>query len=92
MSTGHPEQYTGEATAGSGGAMTDDVGVITGDLTLITSARPDGQADIRVQYTGADEWYTLTGSPATVPTGNLETFHAAVLAAIEEGGAAAVPR
>jgi hypothetical protein len=57
-----------EVTAGPGGAMTDEVGVITGDLTIAATARSDGHADIAIQYTGAEEWYTLTGS-RTTPTG-----------------------
>ncbi|MGH1552294.1 hypothetical protein ACRAWF_09620 [Streptomyces sp. L7] len=44
--------------------MTDDVGVITGDLTVRTVRRTDGLVAVTVQYAGADEWYTLTGSPA----------------------------
>ncbi|MFG2395214.1 hypothetical protein ACGFYF_41120 [Streptomyces lavendulae] len=44
--------------------MTDEVGVITGDVTLTSGAGPDGTASVRIQYTGAEEWYTLTGSPA----------------------------
>ncbi len=28
-----------------------------------------------VQYTGADEWYTLTGSPARLPEGGLAAYH-----------------
>ncbi|MFF7725036.1 hypothetical protein [Streptomyces sp. NPDC008001] len=72
--------------------MTDDVGVITGDLTVATAALPDGRARIDVQYTGAEEWYTLTGSPAAVPEDGLAALHERVLARIREGGAAEVPR
>lgn len=38
------ESLTGQVTAGPGGAMTDEVGVITGDLTLTTSLEDDGLA------------------------------------------------
>ncbi|GLW03973.1 hypothetical protein [Streptomyces lavendulae] len=55
---------TDHVEAGPGGAMTDEVGVITGDVTLTSGAGPDGTASVRIQYTGAEEWYTLTGSPA----------------------------
>ncbi|MEH6377696.1 hypothetical protein V7793_25665 [Streptomyces sp. KLMMK] len=72
--------------------MTDDVGVITGDLTVATTALPGGWARVDVQYTGAEEWYTLTGSPAPVPPGGLAALHDQVLARIREGGAAEVPR
>ncbi|MDT0447642.1 hypothetical protein [Streptomyces hesseae] len=86
------EHYEDKVTAGPGGAMTDDVGVVTGDLTVATARRPDGLADVRVQYTGAEEWYTLTGGPRAVPPGGLRAFHDAVLAAVRAGGAAEVPR
>ncbi|MEV4871368.1 hypothetical protein [Streptomyces syringium] len=51
--TDNREQYQGEMTAGPGGVMTDVVGVITGDLTVVTADRGDGRADVRVQYTAA---------------------------------------
>ncbi|WP_420878271.1 hypothetical protein [Streptomyces sporangiiformans] len=50
--------------------MTDEVGVITGDLTLATTALPGGRAAATVQYTGAAEWYTLTGSPVPLRPAN----------------------
>jgi hypothetical protein len=54
------QQLTAEITPGPGGVMTDEVGVVTGELTVET--RPDGAAvQVRVRYRGADEWYTVTG-------------------------------
>jgi hypothetical protein len=41
--------------------MTDDVGVITGELELRTVLDPDGLVRAEVRYEGADEWYALTG-------------------------------
>ncbi|MFB7668614.1 hypothetical protein ACFC1R_32635 [Kitasatospora sp. NPDC056138] len=81
-----------EVTAGPGDAMTVEVGVITGDLTVRTTRRPGHLVDIAIQYTGADEWYTLTGSPAPVPDGTLEDFHRAVLAAVETAAQPRSPR
>ncbi|MET9535748.1 hypothetical protein ABZY02_35225 [Streptomyces sp. NPDC006649] len=81
----------GQVTAGPGGAMTDEVGVITGDLTVRTTQLADRLIGVTVQYTGAEEWYTLTGSPAAVPDEGLEGFHEAVLAAVALGGEATVP-
>jgi hypothetical protein len=40
--------------------MTDEAGVVTGDLTLRTEYA-DGQVTLRVQYKDADEWYAVTG-------------------------------
>lgn len=48
--------------APAGGVMTDEVGTITGDLTLEPQHSPSGDVTLRVQYTGADEWYTVTGA------------------------------
>jgi hypothetical protein len=47
--------------AGPGGVMTDDVGVITGDLELRTTLT-DGAVTVEVRYEGADEWYRLSAS------------------------------
>jgi hypothetical protein len=44
------------------GVMTDEVGVITGDLELRTTLDDAGVLRLAVRYAGADEWYTLTGS------------------------------
>jgi hypothetical protein len=51
---------TTDITAGPGGVMTDEVGVITGDLTLRTEFA-DGVVTVRVQYKDAEEWYVVTG-------------------------------
>lgn len=81
--------YQDEVTAGPGGAMTDDVGVITGELTVRTQLRDDGHtAHVTVQYTGAEEWYTLTGSPAPVPDSDLAAYHQDLLDRIRHGQAA----
>ncbi|MCY0926846.1 hypothetical protein OTB20_11655 [Streptomyces sp. H27-H1] len=82
---------TAHVKAGPGGAMTDEVGVITGDVTLTSEAGQDGTVRIRIQYTGADEWYTLTGSPAPLAPGTLAAFHEHVVDAVRAGGAAEVP-
>jgi hypothetical protein len=82
-------QWQEEVLAGPGGAMTDEVGVITGPLTLRTTEGADGTVRFDVQYTDADEWYTLTGSPA--PHGDPYVLHTAALAAIRAGGGAEAP-
>jgi hypothetical protein len=90
--TDKPERFVEAVTAGPGGAMTDEVGVITGDLTIATSLLPDGRAAIAIQYTDAEEWYTLTGSPVPLPPGGLTALHAQVLDLIRQGGGAQAPR
>ncbi|MGW0735244.1 hypothetical protein [Streptomyces sp. NPDC002851] len=85
------KDYADTVTAGPGGVMTDEVGVITGELTLVTSVLPDGRASLRVQYAGAEEWYTLTGSPVPLPSDGPAALHAAVLARIRRGGGAVAP-
>jgi hypothetical protein len=54
---------TTDITAGPGGVMTDEVGVVTGDLTLRTETS-GSDVVLRVQYKEADEWYTVTGGKA----------------------------
>lgn len=46
-----------------GGVMTDDVGAVTGDLEIATHLLDAGLLDVRARYAGAEEWYTVTGSP-----------------------------
>ncbi|QSB14996.1 hypothetical protein JQS43_00975 [Natronosporangium hydrolyticum] len=60
------EPRSSDITAGPGGVMTDEVGVVTGDLTLRTELADDGLATVRVQYRDADEWYVVTGGRVTL--------------------------
>ncbi|GAA2158416.1 hypothetical protein GCM10009760_61380 [Kitasatospora kazusensis] len=85
------ERYTAEVTAGPGGVMTEEVGAVTGDLTVVTTSFPGGRAWVAAQYTGAGEWYTLGGCPVTVPDGQLEHYHQRVLATVKAGGEAGAP-
>jgi hypothetical protein len=56
---------TTDVTPGPGGVMTDEVGVVTGPLTLRTTV--DGsEVVVHVQYKDADEWYRVTGARATL--------------------------
>ncbi|MFD6638468.1 hypothetical protein ACFWDN_21910 [Micromonospora chalcea] len=58
-----PADRTTDIVPGPGGVMTDEVGVVTGDLTLRTE-HADGRVTLRVQYKDADEWYAVTGGSA----------------------------
>jgi hypothetical protein len=74
-------------TPGPGGVMTDEVGVISGELTLRTEAAPDGMVVLRIQYVGADEWYTVTGGRFRLAEPTLaEQFHQAAVALLALGG------
>ncbi|MFI2710421.1 hypothetical protein ACH495_09865 [Micromonospora sp. NPDC018662] len=70
-----PASRTADITAGPGGVMTDEVGVVTGELTL-RSEHADGRVTLRVQYKDADEWYAVTGgsAPLADPAG-LDAVH-----------------
>jgi hypothetical protein len=64
-----------------GGVMTDEVGTVTGDLTLRTELCDDGTLQVLVQYTGAEEWYRVTASPTSLPEGTtLDALHGRTLA------------
>ncbi len=61
--TGPAGSRSADIMAGPGGVMTDEVGVVTGELTLRTELA-DGQVTLHVQYKDADEWYVVTGGRA----------------------------
>ena len=75
-----PRQRVADITAGPGGVMTDEVGVVTGELTLRTEYA-DGQITLSVQYQDADEWYAVTGgrAPLADPAG-LDAVHTIAVA------------
>jgi hypothetical protein len=69
------EQRTTDIVAGPGGVMTDEVGVVTGELTLL-SELSDGRYVLKVQYKGAAEWYRVSGATATlVAPEDLDAIH-----------------
>lgn len=43
------------------GVMTNEVGVVSGELELRTTLVEGGALRLDVRYTGAAEWYTLKG-------------------------------
>lgn len=72
--------------------LTVEAGVVTGDVTVHTTWAADGQASVAVQYSGASDWFTMSGSP--VPCASEEEsrdLHDAVVAAVREGNGATVP-
>jgi hypothetical protein len=67
-----------------GGVMTDEAGVITGELTL-RSEVSGATVTLRVQYKDADEWYRLTGAPTALPPGqSLDDLHEQTVTSLRE--------
>ncbi|MEV4413203.1 hypothetical protein [Catellatospora sp. NPDC049609] len=56
---------TVDVMAPRGGVMTDEVGTVTGELTLEPKVEGD-TVRLRVRYKGAEEWYTVTGAQVKV--------------------------
>jgi hypothetical protein len=46
--------------------MTDEAGAVTGDLEIATQFDAEKNLYVSVRYSGADEWYTVTGSPVSL--------------------------
>jgi len=68
--------------------MTDEVGVITGELTLRTDVDDDGAASLSVQYLGAEEWYAVTNGRYRLGSADLgQALHDAAVAHLATGGA-----
>jgi len=71
---------TADILAPPGGVMTDEVGVITGELTLRTEVTGN-DVTLRVQYKDAEEWYAVTGGTATLADpADLDAVHALAVA------------
>lgn len=81
------DQYVDQVTAGPGGVLTYEAGVLTGTLTVATILQAQGRT-VRVvlQQSGGDTWYTLAGSPAPIPAGGLAAYHRDLLGRIRRGG------
>ena len=73
---------------GPGGVLTDEAGVLGGELTLHTEVRPDGGAVLSVSDTGGDDWYTVTGGYYQLDDlSRAEDLHTAAVALLAAGGA-----
>ncbi|MFB6985527.1 hypothetical protein ACFC0C_22865 [Streptomyces sp. NPDC056178] len=78
--------------SGHGGVLTEEVGVLSGDLTVHTTWADD-TAQVTVQYTGAIDWFTMSGSPVPCCSeDDSRRLHDAVVRSVREGEAATVPR
>jgi hypothetical protein len=66
-----------------GGVMTDEVGVITGELTLRTELTGN-DVTLHVQYKDADEWYVVTDGKATLKdAADLDAVHSLAVAILK---------
>jgi hypothetical protein len=81
-------QRSTEVAAGPGGVMTDEVGVVTGDLTVRTEAAGDGSVRALVAYQGALDWYTISGAPTALGNEELDAVHARLVARVTRGDGA----
>jgi hypothetical protein len=64
--------------------MTDEVGVVTGELTLRTELAAGGQVTLQVQYREAAEWYAVTGGRCTLrEPGDLAAVHELVTGVLD---------
>jgi hypothetical protein len=73
-------EQKGDFTAGPGGVWTEEVGVITGALTLRSELSDDLALTLHVQYQQADEWYVIKGGRTTLhDPADLEPVHSLVL-------------
>jgi hypothetical protein len=86
MSDEPRDSRSSDIVARKGGVMTDEVGAVTGELTLRTELGTDGTVVQRVQYRGADEWYVVTGSRTTLADGRtLDDIHTEAVAQLSAG-------
>ncbi len=75
---------TTDVTAPPGGVMTDDVGVITGRLTVRTDIDGAGDVTVHVQYKDADEWYTVRNARAHLgDSADADAVHAIVVGLLD---------
>ncbi|GAA2446640.1 hypothetical protein GCM10010273_28470 [Streptomyces lavendulocolor] len=82
---------TTDVYTGRGGVRTDELGIVTGNVTVHTTWA-GGEAQIAVQYSGASDWFTMTGSPVQCRSErDSRDLHEAVVEAVREGGGAVVP-
>ncbi len=78
------DSRTTDITAPPGGVMTDEVGVVTGALTLRTEIDDALAVTVRVQYKDAAEWYVVTGGRTTLrDPGDLDALHAVAVGLLD---------
>ncbi|MEV4072622.1 hypothetical protein ACGFJC_35035 [Nonomuraea fuscirosea] len=80
--------FESNVIAGPGGVMTEEAGVITGEVTVRTEVSAD-RVTVRVQYLDADEWYQIDGSPLRPASGPAsgpgQDLHDQIVQAVRHG-------
>jgi hypothetical protein len=67
--------------------MTEEAGAVTGDLEFLTHPSEAGGLEALVRYAGAEEWYTVSGSPVVGVGGeDHRASHEAALARLTTPG------
>jgi hypothetical protein len=82
------QERMNDFTAGPGGVMTDEVAVVTGDLTLRTTVDSDGEVVRFVRYQQAAGWVSRQRGADPATTGRTEHRHRAGKAPLGTLGAA----
>jgi hypothetical protein len=59
----YADEVRSVVTSTTGGVMTEEVGAVTGDLEVATRPLAAEGIEVTVRYAGAEEWYTVEGSP-----------------------------
>ncbi|MEV5896894.1 hypothetical protein [Nonomuraea fuscirosea] len=76
--------FESSVVAGPGGVMTEEAGVITGEVTVRTEVSGD-RVTVRVQYLDADEWYQIDGSPLGPASDSGQDLHEQIVQAVRHG-------
>ncbi len=77
----HPNETRSTVVSTTGGVMTEEVGAVTGELEVATRPLAAEDITVTVRYAGADEWYSVEGSPIELgkagglPPPNLHELH-----------------
>lgn len=75
------EVFTTVIKVARGGIMTDEVGVITGDVEIESSLSDSGEAAAHCRYDQANEWYVVTDAARALHSGEeLKEFHEELVA------------
>ena len=81
------EELRSRFVSTAGGVMTEEAGAITGELELLTRpVEAGGALEALVRYAGAEEWYTVSGSPVAAGGEDHRASHEAALARLTTPG------